>query len=55
MNTNFIIFISYQLQKEKCPIFNNLRDTAHPKSTKDFFISKSIKDKTFFLFAIDSS
>ena len=56
----FGLFIDYK--KKKCFIFNNLWDTAHAKSltfTKAidvflrFCISKSIKDRSFFLFAID--
>ena len=29
----YYFLISYQLKKEKCSIFNNLKDTAHPKDS----------------------
>ena len=40
---------------KKCFIFNNLRYTEFSKVRQfNFCISKSIKDRTFFHFAIDS-
>ena len=53
MVTPIIFLLAINYKKRNCSIFNNVRDTAHPKSTTfaklflRFCISKSIQERTF--------